>query len=333
MATMGAIFYSRYRLSPRKALSARVTAHARDGALLRVQWANGLVGYADLFPWPEFGDLSLEQELMALANDRPTALGFRALELAEWDAGLRAKHKTSWGQKIFNHALINDLSSINEQALDDLGEQGFTCLKIKVSGKSLPTESIESLRKILAQQDFKVRLDFNATGTPQSFAEFCDRFTDKEKAQIEFVEDPMPWNLAQWQEAARQLPLAMDFEERHVEWREDVLPFHYLIAKPVRKSLADLLTKAKTYGLKVCITSAMDHPVGVATAAAELSALRAGFGESLTAVHGLLSLGAYEPNSYNELIQVSGPEFLGVTGTGIGFDDLLARETWQELRP
>lgn len=331
MASMGAISYSRYRLVPRNALSARVTAHGRDGALLRVQWANGLTGYADLFPWPEFGDLNLEQELLALANDRPTALGHRALELAEWDAGFRLKKKTPWGQPIRSHALVNHLPSINESMLNSLREQGFTCLKVKMNGQDL--SSVEILRNILSDGDFKIRLDFNATGTLESFNQFCQKFSDEEKSYIEFVEDPMPWNLSQWQQAARLLPLALDFEERHVEWREDVLPFHYLIAKPVRKSLADLLAKAQAYGLKVCVTSAMDHPVGVATAAAQIVSLRAGFGEHFTSVHGLLSLEAYEPNPYNEWIRVSGPEFLGVQGTGVGFDDLLQRESWQELRP
>ena len=63
---MKEIWYSSYELK----LKDFPGAPARQGALVRVDG-----GVADLHPWPELGDLSIDEELEAIRNKMPTPLG------------------------------------------------------------------------------------------------------------------------------------------------------------------------------------------------------------------------------------------------------------------
>src|SRR4029078_6257499 len=52
------MWFCRYTLKPRRALSALAGARPREGALLRAG-----DGFADIHPWPELGDEPLEEQL------------------------------------------------------------------------------------------------------------------------------------------------------------------------------------------------------------------------------------------------------------------------------
>src|SRR5260221_7143857 len=71
----------RYELIPRVRLNARAGEGARRGALLN---ADG--GYADIHPWPELGDASLDEQLALLSTGETTALTAQSLRAGAADA-------------------------------------------------------------------------------------------------------------------------------------------------------------------------------------------------------------------------------------------------------
>src|SRR6476659_4640671 len=71
----------RYELTPKRRLSAVADAGPRRGALIRVDG-----GYADIHPWPELGDLPLDEQLALLARGETPSLTASSLEVASIDA-------------------------------------------------------------------------------------------------------------------------------------------------------------------------------------------------------------------------------------------------------
>ncbi|PYQ33811.1 MAG: hypothetical protein DMF57_08030, partial [Acidobacteria bacterium] len=80
----GVIWYSEYDLQPRRALSALAAPGPRRGALIRIGG-----GFADIHPWPEFGDAPLDAQIATLARGQTTPLTRRSLEMAALDAQAR----------------------------------------------------------------------------------------------------------------------------------------------------------------------------------------------------------------------------------------------------
>jgi o-succinylbenzoate synthase len=77
--------YWRYELIPKRRLSTVAIDGPRHGALIRVDG-----GFADIHPWPELGDLPLDQQLALLARDETTPLTQASLEFASIDAAATA---------------------------------------------------------------------------------------------------------------------------------------------------------------------------------------------------------------------------------------------------
>ena len=80
---------SKYELVPIGNLGAAADEKPRAGALFKVQWPNGNVGYSDIFPWPELGDEPLAQQISMLGKGQLTPLIEQSIWLAKKDAALR----------------------------------------------------------------------------------------------------------------------------------------------------------------------------------------------------------------------------------------------------
>jgi O-succinylbenzoate synthase len=299
------IWAASYSLFPRRRLSAKAADGERLGSLLRIETPQGF-GYADLHPWPELGDEPLERQLKLLQEGRPTDLARRSLALAQLDASARAR-----GQSLFekleipeSHALLHD---IDDSSIEEARARGFRVLKIKASEETdLKPFDLSGLR---------VRLDFN--GRSGRALEHLPK-----EIQIDFIEDPAPWNFATW--ASLRLPLA--FDRGDVEGIEDAA-FEWLIVKPALHDPLRMLEHARRLGVGVVVTSYLDHPIGQMGAAFEAASLGPGIG-----VCGLASHLSYEPNGFSECIEMRGPHLLRPAGTGLGFDDLLAKQDWRPLK-
>jgi O-succinylbenzoate synthase len=274
------LFIHRYTLVPRRALSALAGARPRQGALLRVD-----DGFADLHPWPELGDSPLEEQLALLARGEPTAQTRASLHLAQLDGDARRR-----GVSLFEGLTIpashwpgNDPPS------------GFDTIKIKGVMPVPP--------------HVRVRIDFNAQ---LSAEEFLGLSLPKE--QIDFVEDPCPYDENVWREleARTGLRLALDM------WSAAALPplsNTVLIHKPARQI-------EWPQHSEIVVTSYMDHPIG------QFGAAYVAATHAVNPRCGLFTHVLYEPNAFIERIESDGARLLPPRGTGIGFDDLLEDLSW-----
>jgi len=69
-------FYAPYELLPLN------DPEPRRGALLKVQWNEKKIGYADIHPWPELGDKPIEAHIKGLAEGKISTLVEQSIWLA-----------------------------------------------------------------------------------------------------------------------------------------------------------------------------------------------------------------------------------------------------------
>ena len=145
--------------------------------------------------------------------------------------------------------------------------------------------------------------------------------------QIDFVEDPIPWDPGAWNRLreAHGIPLAAD---RDLETRADEAD--WLVVKPavINSVVPGEIAHAK--GLRLVFTSYLDHAVGQLYAAWRAAECAPIFGPQLGAC-GLLTHGCFEPDPFFEQLECEGSRLVPPHGTGLGFDDLLEALPWKPL--
>lgn len=322
-------WYSRYELTPWNAIGAVANNSARPGALLKVQWSSGAIGYSDVFPWPEFGDSPIDVQLENLSMGRLSLIMEQAIWLAKKDAILRQEGKNAFVgvPKVKNHYLINDFTKFTDDHLKEARSAGYTTFKIK-AGRAVDEEG-KFVSKFIKQNSMVVRVDFNAKIDFSEYERFVSHLGPAERARIEYVEDPIEWDIDAWKEIADILPLAIDqeFDRLKVDMLTEAPPFKTMIMKPARIDMEKALAFATKFGLKMVVSSSLDHPVGVAHALFQASELKKFYPNRLLDC-GCLSLRTYKPNEFSSQIQTTGPFLKEIRGTGIGFDDLFSRIEW-----
>ncbi len=312
--------YTPYTLYPMGAMSARAAAQPRQGVLLRGD--NG--GYACLQSWPELGDAPLEYELDALRDGSPLRLGARALKCIELDGAARAK-----GVSLFaglrvprSHATLT--VSATPSQVYNLHQRGFRTGKIKVAPKLDATvERLVNLASMVP--DWKWRVDFNCTLSLKEALEFWDRLSDEMKKRIDFVEDPCYYDVGVWQtlqDAGMPLGYDMPVQNESIIPQKTSRPMMRLV-KPARHQ--------STTGLPV-FTTYMDHPVGQCWAAYSAAAYYSDKPAEEVPLCGLMTHYVYRPNEFSQVLGMDiSPEFPVPSGTGLGFDSLLAAQPWKTL--
>jgi len=320
---------SRYELTPWNVFGAVADASPRSGALLKVQWPNGNTGYADIFPWPEFGDAEIHDQIRALALGKISPLVEQSIWLAKKDATWRKEKKNAHigSSKIKHHFLVTDFTKFSESSIKEARSAGFTTFKIKV-GRAVDEEG-KFISRFLKQNPVLVRLDFNAKTDFSEFERLLSHLAASEKARVEFVEDPMPWSTDAWTEAAKMVPIAIDMESEKIDWDKftDKPPFQVVVLKPARTDMDKALKFISRFGLKMAVSSSLDHPVGVAHALAQALEIKKFYPNTLLDC-GCLTLKAYKPNEFMSQVQTTGPFLKEIKGTGIGFDDLWDKLEW-----
>ncbi|WP_295904125.1 o-succinylbenzoate synthase MenC [uncultured Bdellovibrio sp.] len=325
------ISYSPYTLKPVQSLNAVSSAAPREGVLLKVEWSDGLTGYADLHPWPELGDLSLEDQLSELRRGRMSVQIEQSIWLARRDAQLRKDKKSVFesGEKIKNNYLLSDFKLIKPGFLDELKTEGFTTLKMKV-GRDLQEEA--DILTHIAAAGLKIRLDFNAVGSWQTFERFIGNLPPTVRPLIEYVEDPFPFDVNAWKEAKKLVKIAIDNQYDRVPWdRLVAAPFDVIVMKPAKTDIDKAIERCKKWNLKATVTSYMDHPVGVAHAIGVAMELKKKYGEMILEA-GCLTHRLYQMDPFAAEISTQGPYLLKVKGTGVGFDRLLEATSWFQIK-
>lgn len=315
-------WYHRYELRPTP--KAAQNLRPREGALLRVEWPDG-VGYADCFAWPELGDAELSQQLHSLTG-KPLPLAARSLALARADAVARSEKRNLFmGLAVCaSHYLVPDFSSLTEAELVDIQAAGFGCLKLKIRAHSrAQREALRDFQASLRGQ-FRLRLDANSQ---MSFAD-CEQLLDRnmDLSQIDFFEDPCPFDPRHWSELNRRLSLAWD-QPRHPPAIEVQPTFGVRVLKPAAQ---DIFVEAeRSPGKAICVTSYLDHPVGQCFAAWQAGML--GSTRPLLA-GGLQTQGVYEVTVFSEALGPPRQPFAWPQGEGIGFGEILSGLAWKELQ-
>ncbi len=204
----------------------------QKGCLIKITDQDGQMGVADICPWPIFGDLNIDQELL-----QKGPLFQRALELANKDLQARKNkiHLISDIQ-IKNHILVSDYK--------DFDFKSVAGLYVKIKGDKNFSELAHILNHV---SNIQIRLDFNFCLTESEFRKFIDLLSTETLKKIDVVEDPFPFDLKAWSILNQKIRLALDWNPQNHQWKN-------LICKPVRQ-----LTDSFLY-----MTSVMDHPVGVA---------------------------------------------------------------------
>lgn len=312
--------YTPYTLYPVGAMSARAAAQPREGVLLRGD--NG--GYACLQAWPELGDSPLEYELDALRDGTPMRLGARALKCIELDGEARAKGVSLFEGLTVPRSYATLTVSATPSQVYNLHQRGFRVGKIKVIPKLSAT--VERLVNLAAMvPDWKWRVDFNCTLSPEEALQFWDMLPEAMRQRIDFVEDPCYYDVAAWQSLQDAgMPLGYD------------MPVQNDAAIPTRTStpMMRIVKPARhqsTTGLPV-FTTYMDHPLGQCWAAYNAAVFYTGKPAEEVPLCGLVTHHVYRPNEFSERLGMDiTPEFPVPQGTGLGFDDLLAALPWKKL--
>jgi len=278
----------------------------REGALLRFQFDDELVGYADCHPWPELGDAPLKKQLQLIKNYQTTSLTQRSLTFARLDAEARARNDSLFaGLKIPpSHLTIPSLERWKAIAVD----RCVSLLKVKL-GANLPDEVLLLYQLLEAYPWIRVRLDFNHQLTRNAFEKFLEKGIMN---RIDFYEDPFPYEERAWKEVQEQYGVRLAYD-RGTE-------------QPKRSSAAIRIIKPAIQEVPSAehfvVTSYLDHPIGQ-LAAAYVAAL------TTQETCGLLTHLVYEKNAFSERLRVNETILVPPTGgTGFGFDNLLLRVSW-----
>jgi hypothetical protein len=327
----------RYTLKP------RLTGHSpRSGALLRVSFRDlPTSGIADLFPWKEYGDPSLEvwfEELRTLDLSSYTLR--RALEAARDEAVAVFESRPLVRGSIVNHALATD--PVDLSVHDVLEARRSTCpaLKIKI-GRHDPLLEAAALARLASHWGLRLRLDANERLTREGLLKFLDALPIRIRETLEFIEDPFAFDLKTWADFHRDTGIAIAYD-RGTRDRElsstsgvptlaeifDAGSAQVLIHKPAWQDDSRARFARET-GKPVVVTSILGHPIGNLWAASRAVEV------APDGVHGCLSHVAYRDDEATKILlkskQARGSRMVGV-GVGTGLQSpWMRRLKWETL--
>ena len=276
--------YWKYELKPKRRLSAIAAEGSRRGALIRIDG-----GYADIHPWPELGDATLDEQLAMLARGETTPLTRASLKFADIDRAARRDERS-----LFDGLTI---PPSHWPGPDPPG--GFDTVKLK---------SIDRI-----PEHVRLRIDFNATLTPEEFVRIAATLP---RQRIDFIEDPCPYDAATWTDLRSRTGLRLALDRAGVAGQRNGADV--LVIKPAIEEIPPTDSE-------IVVTSYMDHPIGQLCAA--FAAATAG----ITATCGLVTHVLYEPDPFIDRMQIDGARLITPGGTGWGFDDLLEGLPWRTL--
>lgn len=316
------ISYAFYELEPLCSLSSISSSAKREGVLLKVLFDQNIIGYADCHCWPELGDLPVRQQLTLFMQGQPTPLIRSALELAKLDGTCRKNGIPAIQGKHIprSHFLVNDIFQLTPSHIQKLLEQGYTHLKLKM-GRNIEQE-VECLYHLFSNSSLKLRLDFNEILSQKMFHQFLEKI-EKLGEQIDFIEDPFPFNHSQWTKIQQEgWVLACDREIYKGYNQPDAAKV--LIIKPALQSYREFKPPDRQTSI---VTSYLGHPLGQVAAAY----IARQIDPDCNSVHGLLSHHAYQPNSFSKHLNWKSPAFIPPSGIGFGFEQELENQDWIRL--
>lgn len=322
------IAYSAYELIPISVIQSKSTHSKRSGALLKFQFENGTIGYADCHPWIELGDDPLELQLQWLKDGILTSLTSQSLAFATLDAKARAEGVNLFQDKTIpaSHYLIANLENYQLSEVIKRVESGFTRIKIKL-GNHLETEikHLKILCEALSKSSSfssKLRLDFNLKLDPHKFEQFLQQLGPW-KDRVDFYEDPFLFDFPVWTALQKKHGIILACDHQSQRLCECLDSSIVVVCKPAVQS--ESLFQGSGTSRRV-VTSYLDHPLGQLCAAFMATSL-----SQPSEICGLLSHKVYQMNQFSEQLSNQGPILKPPHGTGFGFDELLEGQSWMRL--
>lgn len=286
-------FFFPYRLQTKTALNSRSDGKFREGFLLKIVTENSSVGYADVMPWPEFGDLSCAELIAKIKTNQSENSKDPLLATAVrnainndhsfqlLDAALKDFKNLNHGKQFENNLLWSFRAS------DELPDESI--VKVKLS-RDFHAE-IDKINRLPWVTKRVFRFDFNSALDPNSALEEIKWLKKNFRAAIQYVEDPCAFSSTVWKELNSILPLALDWEFSDANFETD-LTFQFLVIKPTRQNANHLVQECAKRNLKFTVTSAMDHPIGVLQSCVQAMQLQAQYPD-LAMVSGCNTFAAY----------------------------------------
>jgi O-succinylbenzoate synthase len=319
------IAFSKYVLFPIKTGFRK----PREGALLKVSFADGSCGYADCHPWEELGDLSLDDQLKILGKGKDTPLTKQSIRFAKIDAQARSEkqHLFHGAELPTNHYHISDYSLIDNDLLTHLSKSGIRLIKVKM-GADLVNDSIflKKFTPIFQGNNLKLRLDFNCKLSEQKFLEFlkqCSGCLDV----IDFFEDPFTYHPLQWRKIKEDYKVKLACDKDSINALAYPDSCDYLVVKPAVQEISAFLNDKRP----LVLTSYLDHPIGQLSALYTASMILKEKNAILSDC-GFLSHYAYTPTMFTHAFSQEKSQLIpSFKGCGWGYDDLLKKLEWQIL--
>lgn len=293
--------------------TSRGELNQRVGRLLRLQSADGLLGWGDSAPLPEFG--ISEASATAFAEE------CAHLDLITQQAGLPLNAWLS-GEPPAGFVTVNrnlgPILKCSAEALTDAANAGFYILKLKVGVATLGDEiaALHRLAKSLPA-GLSLRLDANGAwnlADAESFIAACAGLP------IEGLEEPLAQptpDLLQKLQSTAAFPLAIDESTQLLDvhfFRHP--PVRRIVIKPARHggllASVELALRARASAIEVIVTSSLESACGLLACAHFAAAV------APDAVHGLGTAEWFAEDTGN-LPTMAGARFALPSSPGIGF--------------
>lgn len=327
------IWYSSYQLVPKTVINSRAKTKFRKGAILRVRFDDGKIGYSDLCPFAEMGDRPIERELKHLLELKPSPIGERSLHFARLDADARSEKRSLFdlrGPRLKSHFLIHDILHFDLVRVAELENAGYTEFKIKM-GWDITAET-ERLDQLCARAShrLRIRLDFNMSLNRDRFVHWFEKHQGWLRPRIEFFEDPFAYDRREWREVSQRwnIPLALDFAP--LQTKLDAEGAAVLIVKPAVEDEMQIVESENNKQKKLVFTQYLDFSLGQMAAYYSAQKMAPQLGDRLLTC-GLQQQDVYEAPIFQEAIKNDGPYIIPPDGYGFGFDYLLEKQKWIEL--
>ena len=316
--------YYPYTLTPKFAPNRLTEATPRSGALLRVWFSDcSLPGHADLFPWPELGDMPLQLQLETLKERIPLPLAASSLLWAHHEAKAHAS-----GEEFFpGTSLPSHLTALDRAAIP----HGTPLVKLKVTEEDVQNwPQVEALMERFPETRW--RLDFNGLFTDMDRAyDSWNKLSHEAQDKIDFIEDPMDEKHMAHEDIHQVFPGATIAVDRN-PYPASLRRAEVWVIKPVNFAPDVFLREAMDFEGKIVITSSMDHPLGqlMALRAAQLLQRRS---PRKVLAGGLCTQDLYLDHPQKNWVRTDNSCLRAALtdGAGWGLSHALGKLKWQEL--
>jgi O-succinylbenzoate synthase len=317
------IFVYEYLLRSGVALNSASHRRLFAGALIRVG-----SGYGCIHPWPEFGDLPVEEQLCLLAKGQTTPITEMALRCAAIDGAAREAGVSLFeGLEIPRSHYSWSFAQPTQPQIERVLAEDWPALKAKGYANYGETRRfLEQCVRMAEGTALKLRVDFNGCLDARGFSQFIEFMPLRTYQRLDLIEDPFPYDPNAWQQAQQQWQVRLALDKG---WRQGTEGFAAVVVKPARRDWR--LVAQRHPGVTLMLTSAMDHALGQMFAAYEAALARQELGDAI-GLCGLCTQHLFEPDGFFErVLSPSGYLQPDLSGGGLGFGDVLERLPWRKL--